>query len=156
MTQQKSSAARYREIRASRRAETLKTSEIFTVTTASGMEWQVVRPSIETYVVSGVLPHSMTEKIVKAMGDSGNASAAETDFLNALSPQEVLKSLVFAREIVRDICVNPRIVENPQTDEEIAPSEIDADDFRDLVQWAMKNAVGGDEAMRLSNFRGKS
>ncbi len=146
-----SSATRYREIRQTRRAEQLKTAETFLITTASGMEWRVRRPSLETYLINGIMPNSLIEKLEAAMKTAG---ADDTDAAEQMTTQDSLKTLIFAREMVRDICVCPRITDTPKTDDDIHPGEIELDDFQQLVQWGMQNSVGGEEARRLANFRG--
>jgi hypothetical protein len=156
MTEQKSSAAvRYREIRERRRAEQLanvSSEGLFDVPVSSGMVFKCRKPVLETYVISGLMPMSLTEKlsaVVKAAGINPDA-----DLEKKLTDREAKQTLIFARTLVDDICVEPRIVEAAQTDDEVSRHEVLPEDFKDLVQWGMKN-LGGAEAERLGNFRGK-
>ncbi|HEX8370663.1 MAG TPA: hypothetical protein VF604_19110, partial [Pyrinomonadaceae bacterium] len=108
------------------------------------------------YVVNGLMPMSLTETLAKAMNGGALPSTDESEVANTLQADEVKQMLIFSRELVRDICAVPRIVENPLPGEDaIEPKDLSLEDFRDLVQWGMKN-LGGAEAARLGNFRGKS
>lgn len=155
MTQQTlSPAEQYEEIlKACRENEIAETApeELFDVKVSSGMVFKCRKPNLETYVISGIMPFSFTERLTHAMERDGKMPTAAT-LEKELSASEALKTLIFARELVRDICVSPAIVEIPTNGNEIAPHKIDIKDFKDLTQWGMQN-LGGAEAARLNNFR---
>lgn len=140
-------ASLYREIREARRAAQLKTAETVAVAVPSGMVFECCVPTLESYVLSGLMPMSLTEKLSSVMKPEQNV-----DLKSVLSENDAKNTLIFAREMVRDICVNPRIVENPQNEDEIAPHEILIEDFAYLVKWGMSQ-MGGAEAPRFDTFR---
>src|SRR5213592_4147629 len=103
-----STAEKYRQIKKKRRAE----ERTYTITAPSGM-----------YFINGQLPHSLTEKAAKALSENEPAEVKE------LTPVENLQAMVFIRDLVKDACVNPKIVEKPQNEDEISPSDLELDDF---------------------------
>jgi hypothetical protein len=151
-----SNAQKYKQARQLALAAKAETEELFDVPVSSGFVFKCRKPILETYVVNGLMPMSLTETLAKAMNGGKLPEADENEIASTLQADEVKQLLVFSRELVRDICASPRIVENPRADEDaIEPKDLSLEDFRDLVQWGMKN-LGGAEAARLGNFRDKS
>jgi hypothetical protein len=148
-------AQKYKQARAAALVKQSESEELFDVLVSSGFVFKCRKPVLETYIVNGLMPMSLTETLARAMND-GALPSNEGEIASSLKTDEVKQLLVFSRELVRDICASPRIVENPRPSEDaIEPKDLALEDFRDLVQWGMKN-LGGAEAARLGNFRGKS
>lgn len=100
---------------------------------------------LEMFVVSGVLPLSIADKMESAQKKGSSVEAA----FEQLSSGEKIKSIEFSTKLVRHICISPKIVDNPQTDDEIAPEELLPEDFTFLLNWAQS---GGGEAGKLDGF----
>jgi hypothetical protein len=144
---EQSSAAKYRAIRNSRRAKI----ETVSVKSPSGMVWQLRRVPFQLFISNGVLPLSIVEKLSKAMSKAmakGGGVSPET--LPNLDESEALKMIGFIQKLIKEICVSPRIVANPQAEDEIAPEELLEEDFNFLVKWGMS---GGSDADALDGFR---
>lgn len=119
---------------------------LFDFTAPSGMEFVLRRPNIALFQDMGTLPQAFGGKV------QGTDKGAMIDAFNALSDQQKAKRIEQAATIVRFICIDPKIVENPTKDDEIAPEDVTLEDFNALCEWAVG---GGDEAARLSNFHRK-
>jgi hypothetical protein len=142
MTKKKGRGAGYRERSKSR----VKTYEV----TLPSQEVFVLRdPDLEKFAVSGVLPTVIAEKVEAAK--SNNASDEEA--FNQLSPAEKQKSFTFAKKLLQHICVDPKIVDDPKEDDELAIEDLDAEDMKFLLDWAK---AGGGKAGELGNFQSGS
>lgn len=130
-------------------AEPGENETLYMVTSPTGMEWQVRRPNIDMFVKSGVLPAGLSEKLflAKTGGNSTDLMAS----LKTLSPYETLQLMEFRAALLRYICINPRIVEVPQADNEIAYGAVTEGDVEALSDWAIK---GGERALGLGKFPG--
>lgn len=143
MSKQKFSAARYRELAQKNRLD----EETFEIETPSGMVWTVRRPHLETFILSSQLPLSLAEKMAKAKA----GGVSEDQAFQQLDIKEQIKAIEFSTKLVRHICVDPRIVDEPQSDSEISPAEILPEDFAFLVEWA--GLGGGNSGDGLDSFR---
>lgn len=146
-----SKAAEYRKKVAESR-ETLPTEE---VTMPSGFVWGLRRPDLQAWVLTGRLPQSLLEEGMKAWRElkivKGDVPDAEK-LMAGMSDKDVLDSMIFMREIVRESCINPRIGSG---EDEIEPSEIDPADFMFIFQWATGGAgVDGLRTFRTGQERG--
>lgn len=126
-----------------------------TVTMPSGFEWELRRPDLQAWVLTGRLPQSLLEEGMKAWRElkivKGDVPNAEK-LMAGMSDKDVLDSMIFMRELVRETCVNPRIGTGP---DEIEPSEIDPADFMFIFQWATGGAgLDGLRTFRTGQERG--
>lgn len=125
------------------------------VTVPSGLVWEVRRPDMNAYLLTGRYPQSLVNEGLKALRDKGlsptdpEAIKAVTDNLNS---QELTDALIFMRELVREACINPKIVLGASKADEIDPTEIDIEDFNFIVNWCM-NYEGVKNAAGIRKFR---
>lgn len=140
-------AAAYRESVRKKREE----QKTVTVTLPSGFEWELRPPDLQGYMMTGRMPESLVQEFLKSAEKRGitpeelqSMSDLEKFAATPLSQEETVLSLIFMRELVRDACVNPRIVVGGSGDDEIDPTEIDPEDFKFIVQWClMHSGVAG-------------
>lgn len=145
------SAARYRALKEQQlerliSAPVADDEPLFEVETPSGMVWQCRKPNLFAFVEAGALPQSLATKLAAHKDAPPEQQAAA---FRALSPQEQTRLIVFQAMLVRNVAVDPRIVELPQADNEIAFDEVTQADFIALANWAV---TGGVEAIGLGNF----
>lgn len=125
----------------------------------SGANWLVRRPRVETWMMGGRIPQHLVLKALEGarkMGGDGGKEAAE-GVLAAMSPdlapQEAVQVLIFARELVREALVYPkiRVLKEGEDVEEVRanlkPDEILADqihplDFWFVFRWASAGSPG--------------
>jgi hypothetical protein len=125
------------------------------VTMPSGMKWELRRPNLEAYMITGHYPQSLVNagiKALKARGIAPDDPEATATVTKALGEDKISDALIFMRELVREACVNPRIVIGASGDDEIDPSEIDIEDFNFIVSWCM-DYKGVKGAAGVSKFR---
>lgn len=92
-----------------------------------------LRPvSPHVYLSSGQLPASYAEK---AMSMQGGKDQAET--IKTFTPEERTADLMFFGLVIRDACVEPKIVENPKTDSEVKFSDFGDEDLKTIFQSAI-------------------
>lgn len=136
-TQIETSAQRYRRIKAERAA----TQELFELETPSGMVWKLRKLDLEQFVLSGTMPMQFAAKLAKtheaAGGDAGKA-------FTSLPLNDQIKAIDFGQKVVRFCAVEPRIVENPEGENEIGYDEVEMDDFNAILEWAMPGGVEGE------------
>lgn len=142
MGKQMRGAAAYKEKARAR----IKTQE---VELPSGAIFLLRKPDLEKFAISGALPSSIAGKMEQA---AKQGKSSEDAFLD-LSPAEKEKSFQFGRTLIFYICVEPRVVENPQSDDELTIEDLDSEDLKFLLEWARS---GGGEAASLDNFRPES
>lgn len=122
----------------------------------SGDTWGLRRPDLQAWVVTGRLPQSLLEEGMKAWRElkivKGDVPDAEK-LMAGMSDKDVLDSMIFMREIVREACVDPRIGSG---EDEIEPSEIDPDDFMFIFSWATGAGLDGLRTFRTRQERGGS
>lgn len=144
-------AGQYRKLMQKKRAK-LPTE---LVTAPTGMVFEMRRPDLNAYIVTGRYPQSLVNEGIKALKEAGIAptdpQAAEA-ITKSLDSEEFTEALIFMRELVRESCVYPKIVLGAQGDDEIDPSEIDIEDFNHLVGWCL-NYTGVENAAGIRSFR---
>lgn len=133
--------------------EALKGVDLFEVKVESGMVFKCRRLD-ETFMANtGSMPMALTEQIV--MADSGKTDAGDAQAtFNKMSPAEKRASIAAAAQMVRYVCVEPRLIIGDVNGHRNAIS-VDAltmEDFKDLAEWAQS---GGGEAPGLKTFRRK-
>lgn len=115
----------------------------------SGSVFELRRPNLEAYMVTGRLPQSLVNVGLKAW--KTNATQVASD----LNDREAEDALVFMREIVHDCTVTPKFVQFATNDSEISASDMLIEDFNEIFQWAMGHqGVAG--ITGLQSFRGGS
>jgi len=140
------SAGQYRRLA----AKQIVNEKTFEVESPSGMVWTLRSPNIEKFLVSGVLPLALVKKMEQAKESGKNDEEAYKE----LSSDEQIKAIEFSAKIIRSICVNPKIVDSPQNDDELSLDELMPEDFTFLLNWA--NTSGGSAAQDgLDTFSGK-
>lgn len=141
-----------REYRA--HAERIKaTAPTEVVTLTSGTVFELRRPDIQGYVVTGRLPQTLLTEAIVAWKKNG--IAAPQALATQLGEKEVIDSLVFMREIVHEACVSPKFVEFATADDEIGAADMLPADFTEIFEWAMGyKGVAGLE--NLKSFRNRS
>lgn len=123
--------------------------ETFDFTSPSGMEWKLRGLDMALMVENGILPMSFAERMVKAVA---GANGDETEAFKTMPAAEQVRAIELSAAIVRYCCVSPRVVAEPQGDDEIAFDEVTIADFNAIVSRVMG---GGNEAASLATFRGK-
>jgi hypothetical protein len=130
------SAQKYRRIK----EERLRNVELHDLETPSGMVWKVRRPDLQQFIISGVLPMSLAEKL--------SSSKDTTAAVQSMDFKDQMRSIAFASAVVRHCAVEPRIVETATADNEIGFDEVEMDDYNAILAWA----VGGGAAAGLDRF----
>jgi hypothetical protein len=95
----------------------------------SGLTVLVRKPPLHLWIARGKLP----ENIVQA---SLNIQPGQTS-PPPLSNDQLRSLFKFVREVVTTTVVEPRIVENPTSDDEISPDDVPLDDANFIFAWAM-------------------
>lgn len=122
----------------------------------SGLVFELVRPDLQAFIITGRYPQSIVRTALKSMRDRGIAPTDTEEIAKltvAMDGEQLNESLIFMREIVREACVNPRIVMGASEDDEIEPSELDIDDFNFIFAWCV-NYEGDKNAAGILSFRG--
>jgi hypothetical protein len=135
-TNNQTAAERYRDILASRRPT-------YTITSPSGMEWELREVSVQDYVLANQLPFQIASKVAQLV----KAGASEGAALESLPAEEQLEWLLFVQKLVKDSVISPKIVEHATK-----PDEIDfvlQEDFEFLAA----EVLGGDAVSRTASFR---
>lgn len=115
----------------------------------SGSVFELRRPNLEAYMVTGRLPQSLVSVGLKAWKHSAEQAASD------LNDREAEDALVFMREIVHDCTVTPKFVQFATNDNEISASDMLIEDFNEIFAWAMGHqGVAG--IAGLQSFRGGS
>ncbi len=137
MGQNKGRAAAYREALRAKKVETLM------VPVPSGFEWELKPPDLQGYIMTGRLPQSLLTQFLSAAERRGmtpeelKKAAVKKFEEEPIKAEEGVASLIFMRELVREACVNPRIVVGGTGDDEIDPTEVDPEDFKFIVDWCL-------------------
>lgn len=139
------SAAEYRAN--ARRVNDERPTEI--VQLKSGSVFELRRPDLSAYMVTGRLPQSLVNVGWKAWKTNAEQVASDLD------DRETEDALVFMREIVHDCTVTPKFVQFATNDKEISASDMLIEDFNEIFAWAMGHqGVAG--VAGLQSFRGRS
>lgn len=138
MSEKKGRAAAYRESLRNKKIETVM------VPMPSGFEWELKPPDLQGYIMTGRLPQSlltqfltMAEKREMTPEELKTPEALKKLSKKPLNAEEGISSLIFMRELVREACINPRIVIGGSGDDEIDPTEVDPEDFKFIVDWCL-------------------
>jgi hypothetical protein len=152
------SAESYRRAVAERRRK----ETVVSVLVPSGFRWDLRAPDLQGYVMTGRMPQSLLDQFLKSAEKRG----VVPDDLKAMSDlkesyertppdaDEAMNALIFMRELVREACVNPRIVVGGTADDEIDPSEMHPDDFKFIVDWCLSH-MGVTGVAGLQTFRNR-
>lgn len=146
------SAADYRRNAAERRAT--KPTEV--VELKSGSIFELRRPNLKSWVMTGRVPQSLVEIGIKAWQEQGKA---ETPTSEQAKGKLVTDSAIFYVRLVQDCTVNPRLVEFPDPNKnEIGPETMLDEDFYEIVNWAMSGqgvaGINGLQEFRQGRERG--
>lgn len=142
------SAAAYRR-NAEKVKQVTRPSEV--VKLKSGSVFELRRPDLQAFMITGRLPQSLVREGMKAWkaGAAANKIAAE------MGDGEIVDSLIFMREIVQDSIVRPKFVEFAKKDDEISAADMLIEDFNEIFAWAMGHQeVAGVDGLR--SFRPRS
>lgn len=149
-------ADRYRRIRAQLLEDQVMApppaeEPLFDLHTSDGMDWKVRKFKKEIFIAAGMLPTSLSAKIA-TIGKEAATPEDREEVFRSLSEDEQRRAIIFTSQVARYTAVVPRIVENPQSGNEIGFDEVTTTAYGELVEWAM---IGGEEAVSLPPFRGK-
>lgn len=143
------SAAEYRRNAERQRAK--RPTEI--VKLKSGSVFELRRPDLQAYMVTGRLPQSLVREGLKAWKTNQSADKIASN----LGDEEMVDSLVFMREMVHDCTVNPKFVEFATNENEISAADMLIEDFNDIFSWAMGHqgvkGIAGLESFRKGRKR---
>jgi len=127
------------------------------VTLKSGSVFELCRPNIQTWVMTGRVPQSLLEAGIKAWKEQGKVPVSAQKG----SPSIVTDSAIFFVRLVQECTVNPKLVEFPDPDKnEIGPETMLDEDFWEIVGWAMTGqgvaGIDGLQTFRAGRKRGTS
>lgn len=128
----------------------LEVTETFNVTLPSGAEFTLRRPNLKAYLSSGQLPTSLLKKMMQF---SKRSKAYATEAMQEMTEDETVSMLVYQGSVLREVCVSPRIVDNPQADDEISFTELADQDIEYITKWAFNAEAGGVEGENVAQFR---
>lgn len=131
----------------------LEVTETFNVTLPSGAEFTLRRPNLKAYLSSGQLPTSLLKKMMQL---SKRSKAYATEAMQEMTEEETVSMLVYQGSVLREVCVSPRIVDNPQADDEISFTELADEDIEFITKWAFNAETGGVEGENVAQFRNES
>lgn len=118
---------------------------------ASGSVFELRRPDLQAYMVTGRLPQSLVSVGMKAWKKSAEQVA------NDLDDEEAAETLIFMREIVHDCTVTPKFVQFATNDNEIGAADMLPEDFKEIFAWAMSYkgvpGISGLESFRPGSAR---
>lgn len=97
----------------------------------SGSVFELRRPNLSAYMVTGRLPQSLVSVGMKAWKKGPEQVATD------LNDDEAMETLIFMREIVHECTVRPKFVQFATNDDEISASEMLIEDFNEIFSWAM-------------------
>lgn len=142
-------AAEYRAIAEAKRAE----QQTYIVPLKSGSVFELRRPNLQVWVMTGRVPQSLLEGAQKAWQEQGKVEPGKKGFSIAAD------SGVFFVNLVQYCTVSPRLVEFPDPDKnEIGPETMLDEDFFEIVGWAMNHegvaGIAGLQSFREGRERG--
>ena len=120
----------------------------YEVTLPSGFIFTLKRPKLKAYIASGQMPQNLLQKMIDAEKQGNSAG-----FDSSLSSDETVDLVQFQATLVVQACVVPRIVDEPNSPEEIAFGDLDDEDYMFLVAWCMAGSVEGEN---FEQFRQQS
>lgn len=140
--------------------EALKNAQLFEVRCPSGMLFKCRKPDQAFMANTGTMPMALTETLInveaddaKGLSDEAKRAAAESRY-REMSPGERIANIKATAQLVRYICVEPRLVMDDVGNRKNALNvdDLSQEDFGRLAEWANG---GGDEAEGLKTFRRK-
>lgn len=145
MTQKPMTAADYRAN--AERVKNQRPTEI--VTLKSGSVFELRRPDLQAWVMTGRIPQSLLEQGMKAWQEQGKVPAT----VSVNKPEIVTDIAIFTLSVVQECTVSPRLVEFPDPEKnEIGPQTMLEEDFYEIFNWAM-NYQGVTGLDGLKSFR---
>lgn len=128
-------------------------------TLPSGSVFELRRPNLQVWVMTGRVPQSLLDAGVKAWKEQGKFP--EKGKQQIQTPQSIADSGIFFLKLVQECTVNPRLVEFPSSDgNEIGPDTMLDEDFFWIVNWAMNHegvaGIDGLQSFREGRERGTS
>ncbi len=134
-------ASDYKKLASAKRTEMVT----FDVTLPSGCVWKLREPPIKQYVLAGKLPAAFAGKMASLAKKTGaDATAARQAMADSLSPQDLMDSLEFGRDLLLFCAVEPQIALKPISDNQIAPEDILPEDFDFLINWVLSGGTSGE------------
>ena len=135
------------------RAKKQRPTEI--VTLKSGSVFELRRPDLQAWVMTGRIPQSLLEQGIKAWREQGKVSAT----VSIDKPEMVTDIAVFSLAVVQECTVSPRLVEFPDPEKnEIGPQTMLEEDFYEIFNWAMTyqgvTGLDGLKSFRKGRTRG--
>ena len=118
------------------------------VTLPSGAVFVLRAPNLQAFTLSGALPVHLAAKMEAAQ----RSGQTEQEAFARLDQAEQIKMIEFGRKLIKYICLDPKIVDDPVAPDEIAFEDLAADDLEFLARWA--NSGGGATA-EAETFRRK-
>lgn len=118
----------------------------------SGSVFELRRPDLAAYTVTGRIPMTLLSEGLKAWkgGHSAEQALADAD------DQSMVDALVFMREIVHECTVRPKFVRFATSDDEISAAVMLVEDFNEIFRWAMGHkGVAGIDGLRTFPKRRK-
>ena len=113
----------------------------------SGSVFELRRPLLQNWVMTGRVPQSLLEQGLKAWREQGKTPDGMG---SSMQPQMVTDTAIFMLAVVQECTVNPRLVQFPDPDKnEIGPETMLEEDFYEIFSWAMNGqGVAGVDALR--------
>lgn len=106
------------------------------VTLQSGSVFELRRPDLQAWVMTGRVPQSLLAEGMKAWQSQGKIPANNT----VTKPEVVTDVAVFALTVVQECTVNPKLVQFPDPNKnEIGPETMLEEDFNEIFAWAMSS-----------------
>ena len=120
-------ASEYRKLQASKPAITAK------VALPSGAVFTLRRPPLDAWTRAGKVPDFFVRMALESEKGKGNADA-----LNDLTPEEVMHSLKFMREVLLYAVVEPKLkIGAAEDDDALDPAEIEEGDVEFLTSYIL-------------------
>lgn len=115
-----------------------KKRRIEALTCPSGQQVQVRRPGPEFTLRAGKVARTFSQALSRKPETDQDAPTLESglEVIATMTDDEFAAVMIFARELVCAILISPRLVQNPQNENEIGPDDI-GDDFWFLFNYAM-------------------
>lgn len=120
----------------------------------SGSVFELRRPDLASYMMTGRLPKSLVNIGLKAWKKGVESITSD------LSDEDAADMFIFMREIVHECTVKPKFVEFATNDDQIGASDMLKEDFTEIFRWAMTHmgvpGIRGLESFRDGSARGTS
>lgn len=104
------------------------------VTLKSGAVFELRRPDLQAWIMTGRVPQSLMEEGLRAWKAQGKTP----DAIKSQVPAAITDAAIFALTVVQECTVNPRLVEFPDPKRnEIGPLTMLEEDFNEIYSWAI-------------------